>query len=57
MKKLYTLGLDVGVASVGWSILENDPLTEEPTRIVKMGVRTFNANEVPRQAAVQVLLE
>ena len=48
MSKLYTLGLDVGIASVGWSMLENDPLTEEPVRIVKMGVRSFNPNEVPK---------
>lgn len=48
MEKLYTLGLDIGIASVGWSILENDSITEEPVKIIKMGVRTFNANEVPK---------
>ena len=48
MDKNYRLGLDIGVASVGWSILENDPLTEDPIRIIKLGVRKFNANEVPK---------
>ena len=48
MNKLYTLGLDIGIASVGWSLLENDPITEEPIKIIKMGVRTFNTNEVPK---------
>lgn len=48
MNKLYTLGLDIGIASVGWSILENDFISEEPTKIIKMGVRTFNSNEVPK---------
>ena len=46
MSRLYTLGLDIGVASVGWSILENDPITEEPIKIIKLGVRTFKINEV-----------
>lgn len=48
MEKLYRIGLDIGVASVGWSILENDPITEEPVKILKMGVRTFSANEVEK---------
>lgn len=48
MQKLYTLGLDIGIASVGWAILENDPITEDPVKIIKMGVRTFNTNEVPK---------
>ena len=48
MGKLYTLGLDIGIASVGWSLLENDPITEEPVKIIKMGVRTFSANEIPK---------
>lgn len=48
MDKLYRLGLDIGIGSVGWAVLENDPLTEEPVRILKLGVRTFNVNEVPK---------
>ena len=48
MSKLYSLGLDIGIASVGWSLLENDALTEEPVKIIDMGVRTFNTNEVPK---------
>lgn len=42
---LYRIGFDIGVASVGWAVLENDPLTEEPCRIVKLGVKAFSANE------------
>ena len=48
MDKLYSLGLDIGIASVGWSILENDPTTETPIKILDLGVRTFNTNEIPK---------
>ena len=48
MSKLYRIGFDIGVASVGWSVLENDPITEEPIRILKTGVRTFSPNEVDK---------
>ncbi len=44
----YRIGLDIGVGSVGWAVLENDPVTEEPTRIIKLGVRTFSPNEVEK---------
>lgn len=44
----YRIGLDIGIGSVGYAVLENDPVTEEPVRIVKLGVRTFNPNEVPK---------
>lgn len=44
----YRIGLDVGIGSVGWAVLENDPVTEQPIRIVDLGVRTFNPNEVPK---------
>ena len=46
MSKLYRIGLDIGIGSVGYSVLENDPLTEDPCRILKLGVRTFNPNEI-----------
>ena len=46
MSKNYRIGFDIGIGSVGWSILENDPITEEPTKILKLGVRTFDANEI-----------
>ena len=48
MNKLYRIGLDIGIGSVGFAVLENDPLTEDPVRILKMGVRTFNPNEVAK---------
>lgn len=48
MSKLYRIGLDIGIGSVGWAILENDPVTEEPIRILKLGVRTFSPNEIAK---------
>lgn len=48
MSKLYRIGLDIGIGSVGWAVLENDPITEEPNRILKLGVRTFSPNEVAK---------
>lgn len=44
----YRVGFDIGIKSVGWSVVENDINTEEPIRIVDLGVRTFDANEVPK---------
>lgn len=44
----YRIGLDIGVGSVGWSVLENDPVTEEPVSILKLGVRTFAPNEIAK---------
>lgn len=44
----YRIGFDIGVASVGYAVLENDPVTEEATRILDLGVRTFASNEVPK---------
>jgi CRISPR-associated endonuclease Csn1 len=48
MKKLYRVGFDIGIGSVGWSVLENDPITEEPVKIINLGVRTFSPNEVEK---------
>jgi len=48
MDKLYRIGLDIGIGSVGWAVLENDPITEEPNRILQVGVRTFSPNEVDK---------
>ena len=45
MEKDYTLGLDIGVGSVGYAILENNKATEEPMKIIRLGVRTFDVNE------------
>ena len=48
MDKFYRIGLDIGIGSVGYSVLENDPVTEEPIQIMKLGVRTFSPNEVDK---------
>lgn len=42
----YRVGFDIGIKSVGYAVIENDNTTEEPMRIVDLGVRTFDANEV-----------
>lgn len=44
----YRVGFDIGIKSVGYSVVENDETTEEPIRIVDLGVRTFDANEVDK---------
>lgn len=38
----YRIGLDIGIASVGWAVLENDS-HDEPFRIIDLGVRIFDA--------------
>lgn len=43
----YTLGLDVGIASVGWAVLEND-VNGEPIKIENLGVRIFDKAEQPK---------
>lgn len=48
MSKLYRIGLDIGIGSVGYAVLENNPLTENPDKILKLGVRTFSPNEVDK---------
>jgi len=42
----YILGLDVGIASLGWSVVAKEG--EELSRIVKAGVRTFTKAEHPK---------
>ena len=39
----YSLGLDIGITSVGWAVLNLDA-----NRIEDLGVRAFNAAEVPK---------
>ena len=48
MSKNYRIGLDIGIGSVGWAVLEDDVLSEEPTRILDLGVRAFNPNEIQK---------
>ncbi|NMM63709.1 type II CRISPR RNA-guided endonuclease Cas9 [Clostridium sp. P21] len=42
----YSLGLDIGIASVGWSVINLDV-----NRIEDLGVRIFNAAENPKDGA------
>lgn len=46
----YRIGLDIGIASVGWAVLENDE-NDEPKRIVDLGVRIFDVAEIPKTGA------
>lgn len=46
----YTLGLDIGIASVGWAVLRNG-LDGEPYKIENLGVRIFDKAEVPKTGA------
>mgnify|MGYP006981997260 CR=1 FL=1 len=43
----YTLGLDIGIASVGWAVLKNGS-DGEPYKIENLGVRIFDKAEVPK---------
>lgn len=43
----YVLGLDLGIASVGWAVVEINE-QEEPTGLIDVGVRTFEAAENPK---------
>ena len=40
----YRIGLDIGIASVGWSVILNNAL-DEPCHVVDMGVRIFEKPE------------
>ena len=42
----YALGLDIGITSVGWSVINLDI-----NRIEDLGVRIFNAAENPKDGA------
>ena len=43
----YILGLDIGIASVGWAMIEIDE-EENPIRLIDLGVRVFERAEVPK---------
>ena len=43
----YGIGLDVGIASVGWSVVLLN-VEGDPCAIIGKGVRKFQANEVPK---------
>ena len=46
----YRIGLDIGIASVGWAVLENNTY-DEPFRIIDLGVRIFDTAEQPKTGA------
>ena len=46
----YTLGLDIGIASVGWAVLRND-LQGEPMKVENLGVRIFERAEHPKDGS------
>lgn len=46
----YGIGLDCGIASVGYCVMELD-FNDEPRRIVKLGSRIFDTAEVPKTGA------
>lgn len=41
----YRIGLDIGISSIGWSVIENDE-NEHSARIVDLGVRLFSPAEI-----------
>ena len=50
MSLRYTLELDIGIASVGWAVLENN-IDGEPIKIERLGVRIFDKAEQPKTGA------
>lgn len=47
MKKDYILGLDIGISSVGWGLLELDE-NNNPYKIIDVGSRIFTPGEVEK---------
>ena len=46
----YRIGLDIGITSVGWSVIEDD-VNGEPIRIIDLGSRIFDAAENPKDGS------
>jgi len=46
----YGIGLDIGIASVGWAIVDLDQ-NENPMGIIDLGARIFDAAENPKDGA------
>ena len=46
----YTLGLDIGISSIGWAVLQNMP-NGKPFKIEDLGVRIFEKAEQPKTGA------
>lgn len=47
MKKNYILGLDIGISSVGWGLLEIDD-NNNPYKIIDVGSRIFTPGEIEK---------
>ena len=47
MEKNYILGLDIGISSVGWGLLELDT-NNNPYKIIDVGSRIFTPGEVEK---------
>ncbi len=43
------LGIDLGIASLGWSVIQYDKECDENNKIVDCGVRLFTAAETPKE--------
>ncbi len=50
----YILGLDLGIASVGWAVVEIDE-QENPLRLIDLGVRTFEAAETGKGESLNLV--
>ena len=48
----YTLGLDLGSASLGWALVELDD-SDNPVRLMDAGVRIFDPGVVGGEAEIQ----
>ena len=46
----YKIGLDIGITSVGWAVLELNN-EDEPKRIIDLGTRIFDAAENPKDGS------
>ena len=46
----YRIGLDLGISSVGWSVIEHDN-NDNPRRIIDLGVRVFDPAENPKDGS------
>ena len=46
----YRIGLDIGIASIGWSVIMTD-VEGEPVRIIDLGTRIFDTAENPKDGS------
>lgn len=46
----YRIGLDIGITSTGWSVIEDDE-SGKPIRIIDLGSRIFDAAEKPKDGS------